>query len=373
MTMLFDVFRRKLFGNGFEKVLKYIAVCAVVFFGLRMAEINMTIAPFIKYLMSGTFTAGIMWHALVSDNSTELSGIAALPFDRRSFTFSYIGAYGLYTVISKSALLMAVMFAVSASDITEIIGSVICMLGGVFVTSAVFAMKKQRIVSFVWAAVSVAAIFSEYAVILLSVNLIAAMLVLLTADPYDFINSFTSGAVLKSTHKHSVWKYLFRYMTARKNYLINTVVMWAVGIVFPFLLRESGADAFLPIGFAILSINTPLCVLISADHSLRETIHFLPSGTRMFCLPYFSFIAVNNVIAYTFYLASFGLQTGCFEPKNIVLAVIFALLSACGSVIMEMRFPLTEWKTESDLWHHPRKYIVPTILMLIAGVVISIC
>ncbi len=369
MTMLFNVFRKKLFGNGFEKVLKYVAICAAVFFGLHMAEIRITIAPFIKYLMSGTFTAGIMWHSLSSDNSAELNGIAALPFDRRSFTFSYISAYGLYTVITKSAPLMAVMFAVSVSDITEIIGSVICMLSGVLVTAGVYAMKGHRIIGLAWAAVSVAAVFSEYAVVLLSAELIIAIFVLMTADPYNFINSFSAGAQLKSSHKHSVWKYLFRYMTARKNYLINTAAMWIAGIVFPFLLRESGADAFLPIGFAVLSINTPLCVLISADHSLREAVHFLPSGTRMFCLPYFSFIAVNNMIAYTFYLVSFGLQAGGFEPRNIVLAVVFALLSAFGSLLMEMRFPLTEWKTESDLWHHPRKYIVPAILMLLAGVV----
>ena len=367
--MLFNVFRRKLFGNGFEKILKYIVICAAVFFGLRMAEINVTIAPFIKYLMSGTFTAGIMWHALSSDNSAELSGIAALPFRKHDFTFSYICAYGLYTVITKSALLMAVIFAVSVPDITEIIGSVICVLGGVFVTAGVYVMKKHRIIGFVWAAVSVAAVFSEYAVILLSADLVVAMIVLLNADTYNFINNFTASAVLKSSHKHSVWIYLFRYMTARKNYLINTAAMWVVAIAFPFLLRESGADAFLPIGFAILSINTPLCVLISADSSLREAVHFLPSAKRMFCLPYFSFIAVNNVIAYTFYLASFGLQAGGFELKNIILALIFALLSAFGSVIMEMKFPLTEWKTESDLWHHPRKYIVPAILMLLAGVV----
>ncbi len=367
--MLFNVFRRRLFGKGFEKFIKYVAMCTILFSGLYMAEIRIEIAPFFKYLMSGTFTAGVMWHSLSSDNSAELYGIAALPFRRHSFTLSYIGAYGLYTIITKSALLIAVVLAVSVPDITEIIGMLICTLNGVFVTSAVFAMKKHRIVGLAWAAVSVAAVFSQYAVILLSADLVVAMLVLLTADPYNFINSFTEGAQLRGSHKHSVWKYLFRYMTARKNYLVNSFAMWGVAVAFPFLLRESGLDAFLPIGFAILSINTPLCVLISADSHLREAVHFLPSGTKMFCLPYFSFIALNNVIAYTFYLASFGLQAGGLEPKNIVLAVAFALLGASGSVVMEMRFPLTEWKTESDLWHHPRKYIVPAILMLIAGLI----
>ena len=118
--MLFNVFRRKLFGNGFEKVFKYIVICTAVFFGLYMAEIRITIAPFIKYLMSGTFTAGIMWHALSSDNSAELSGIAALPFRKHDFTFSYICAYGLYTVITKSVLLIAALFAVSVPDIIAV-------------------------------------------------------------------------------------------------------------------------------------------------------------------------------------------------------------------------------------------------------------
>ena len=126
------------------------------------------------------------------------------------------------------------------------------------------------------------------------------------------------------------------------------------------------------IGFAILSINTPLCVLISADPAMKDAIDFLPSGIRMFCIPYFSFIVLNNLIAYTFYLVSFGLQTGIYDLKNIMLAVIFALLGAFGSVLMEMKFPLKDYKTESDLWHHPRKYIVPGILVLIAGAVCAV-
>lgn len=367
--MLFNAFRKKLFGNGFEKILKSIAICAIVFFGLYMAEIKIQIAPFIKYLMSATFTAGIMWHSLSSDNNAELSGIVMLPFKKHGFTFSYIGAYGLYTIITKTLPLIAVMFAVSSTDITEIAGVIICVLNGIFVTSAVFVMKKYRIIGFIWAIASVAAVFTEYALIILSVNLFLSMAVLLSADPYNFINSFSAGAVLKSSRRHSVWKYLFRYITARKNYLINSVAMWIVGLVLPVFMIESGVTAFLPMGFAILSINTPLCVLVSADHSLREAIHFLPSGTKMFCLPYFSFIVLNNLIAYTFYLASFAVQTGSFDMKNIIFAVIFAYLAAFGSVLMEMKFPLTDYRTESDLWHHPRKYIVPAVLLLVAGMV----
>ncbi len=365
--MLFNVFKRKLFGIGFEKILKSIVICAVAFFGIYTAEIKIQIAPFIKYLMTGTFTAGIMWHSLSSDNSAELSGIIMLPFKKHSFTFSYILAYGLYTIITKTLPLLSVICAVSAPTLTEIAGMTVCILNGIFVTSAVYLMKKHRVMSLIWAAASVAVLFTEYAVMILSANLISALIVLMNADPYNFINSFSSNGNIKSTYRHSVCKYLFRYMTARKNYLINSAFMWLVGIILPFFLKDAVGTAFLPMGFAILSINTPLCVLISADKSLREAINFLPSGVRMFCLPYFFFIAFNNLLAYTFYLVSFGLQTGGIEIKNIVFAVIFALLAAFGSVFMEMKFPVRNYKTESDLWHHPRKYIVPGLLLLIAG------
>ena len=367
--MLFNVFKRKLFGKGFEKIIKYIVICIVVFFGLYLAEVNITIISFIKYLMSGTFTAGIMWHSLASDNSAELNGIVSLPFRKPNFTFSYIGAYGLYTVVTKTALLISVMCAVSTPTIAEIIGMLICVLNGVLVTSAVYGLKKHRVVGFAWAAVSVAVLFTEYAVVLLSVNLTVAIVVLMNIDPYGFINSFTGSAILKNARSHSVWKYLFRYMTSHSNYLVNSAAIWFMGIVLPFFITEIDGNAFLPMGFAILSINTPLCVLISTDRSLNDAIHFLPSGIRMFCLPYFSFIALNNMIAYAFYLVSFGLQMGGVEISYIVIAVIFAVLSAAGSVFMEMKYPLTAWKTESDLWHHPRKYIVPSILLLVAGII----
>jgi len=42
-------------------------------------------------------------------------------------------------------------------------------------------------------------------------------------------------------------------------------------------------------------------------------------------------------------------------------------------VAMEWFFPLQNWKLESDLYHHPRKYIVPGIMILLAGIVMVIC
>lgn len=48
---------------------------------------------------------------------------------------------------------------------------------------------------------------------------------------------------------------------------------------------------------------------------------------------------------------------------------VFALQSAILSVGLEWLRPLRGWKTESELWHHPRKYLVPLVMLLLgAGV-----
>ena len=37
----------------------------------------------------------------------------------------------------------------------------------------------------------------------------------------------------------------------------------------------------------------------------------------------------------------------------------------------EMELPVRNWKIENDLWHHPRKYIVPAAMLLLAGGVLT--
>ena len=43
-----------------------------------------------------------------------------------------------------------------------------------------------------------------------------------------------------------------------------------------------------------------------------------------------------------------------------------AAFSAAGSVFYEWYVPLRNWKIESDLWHHPRKYAVPVATIFFA-------
>ena len=78
--------------------------------------------------------------------------------------------------------------------------------------------------------------------------------------------------------------------------------------------------------------------------------------------------AVNSIVA-SIYLCSWQMVSGGLDFVHVGTLLIFALQSAILSVILEWKHPIRGWKTESDLWHHPRKYLVPLIMLLVAAFV----
>ena len=164
-----------------------------------------------------------------------------------------------------------------------------------------------------------------------------------------------------------MWKYFFRYLTAHKNYLVNTAAMCGIACVLPLLFGNTETGFILPIGLGILSMNTPLCTLLSCDPSLNQAVRFLPGQKRLFCVSYCVFIFGVNLSVDIIFLLSLAARLGSLGMDAFLMAVFFALQGAVGSVWLEWSYPIKNWKIESDLWHHPRKYIVPAALVLIAG------
>ncbi|WP_161845012.1 hypothetical protein [Pseudoflavonifractor sp. 524-17] len=374
MKMSFDAVAKKLFGVNYERLTRTLFLELVVFWGLHTAGFQVQIAPSILYLMTGTFSAGIMWQALsAGDGGANMENMFMLPFENRSLVFSYTAALGAYTLLTKTAGLLAVVLAVSAWSGMEVAGSVLCGVSAVLVTVCVYPRKRLRgVLGALWAAVLLAAIFllSRPALLfpVLAVSCLAAILLLSRTDAYAFrCTPGKSRGAVKTHRRYSVWRYLFRYLTAHKNYLVNTAAMWGVACVLPVLLGQIEARFVLPIGFGILSMNTPICILLSCDPALEQTVRFLPKQGRGFCAPYCLFIFVCNLAADAVFLCSWQIQIGTITPLHVLTAAFFALLSAAGSVLLEWHCPIRGWKIESDLWHHPRKYVVPAGMLLLAG------
>lgn len=378
MGMMFKAIAKKLFGEKYERLKKTLPVYLLVFWGMYISGFRIRIVPFILYLTVSTFTAGVMWRVLSSeDNAANMENMFMLPFEGRKFIFSYVSALGAYTLLTKTAGLWVVMLAVSSWSGMEILKSILCAINSILMTACVSSWKKYRSIGFLWAGVAITTIFLLWdSIVFLPVtagNILLAILLLSGTDAYSFfvIDGRRNRAVRSNGH-YLVWRYLLRYLIAHKNYLMNTVIMWGVGCVLPIFLGKQESLLVMPVGFAILTLNTPICILLSCDPALEQAVRFLPGQKRAFCVPYCLFIFLCNMAAEGIFLCSWQIQIGGVNGAVILTAVFFALQSAVGSALLEWLCPIRGWKIENDLWHHPRKYIVPAAMLLIAGVILFV-
>ena len=367
---------KQFFGAKYQSAGKSLLAAVILFIAIDAAEFQMEIAPFILYLTSTFFTGGVMWQMLTGKRHIEaMQGMFMLPFDNRSFVFSYVMVLGAHTLITKTLPIWALFFAAAASWYPwEIAIALFCGCMACAVTAAGYRMCRKGLIVLpvLWAAGILAVILlvrQEAAVLTTAtVSLLAAVLYLAFADAYDFYSAAaTKRAVQHTGHSGSVFVYLTRYLLANKSYLINTVGLCGIACFLPLLFGEFQGLNMFPIGLAILCLNTPICTLLSCDPDMEQAIRVLPGQAGRFCRRYCLFIFIVNGAIAGIYLSSWQIIHGEIELAHVGMVLLFAIQSAILSVILEWKHPIRGWKTESDLWHHPRKYLVPLIMLLVAA------
>lgn len=375
MKTIFKAFSKNLFGAKYERLTRTIFIYPILFWGLYTADFKVQISPFILYLMVTSFTAGVMWQTLSSeDNAANMQNMIMLPFEGREFIFSYIGAIGIYTFLTKTMALLVILLAVSVWNRIEILSSILCAVNAILMAAAIFSVRRYWYVGTLWLTVIFVSIFFGWKKLwfipMLSANSTLAFLLLQSTNGYTFYFQKSKDSSTVRGRKHLfVWTYFFRYLKSHKNYLMNIAIMWCIACILPLFFQQMDSLFVIPIGFAILSLNTPVCILLSCDHALEQAVRFLPGQKKTFCIPYCLFIFLCNITADMFFLFSWQIQIGGVTVLMVIAAIFFAMQSAVFSVLLEWFYPIRRWKIESDLWHHPRKYIVPAIMLLLAGIV----
>lgn len=371
---------KQLFGAKYERVIKSLAACLILFLAVHTAGINIEIAVSVLFLTATAFTAGVMWQALRStENADCMDGLFMLPFANRGMAFSVVLAFAGYTLITQTFPVLALFFAVHEWSVLQIAVALLCACNGCFTAAAWCTMtkKKKRIPLVVlWCVGMLLAIFFVQEVmvfvLVVLVSLFFSFLKLLTADAYVFYRPASVKPLVRHTNTKgtgSILLYLLRYLITNKNYLMNTVGLCVIGGILPMIFGKFENLYVMPLGFAILCLNTPICTLLSCDPGLEQAVRVLPGQAGRFCIRYGFFIFFVNMAVSSVYLAVWQIQHGGVGGMEIMAAVLIALQSAILSVLLEWIHPIRNWKIESDLWHHPRKYAVPLIMLPVAGLI----
>lgn len=369
----FDYFLRKYFGARGKRLVRTLVVCAVVYGGLAATEWRVAISPFVLCLMTSVFSGGAMLRALAAaDGQTELRHLLMLPENARDIVRGYIGALALYTLATKTLPLLAILLAVSAWSAQTLCSVVFCALCSVLL-AALF-RSGLRWLAMLWtlALFVVLRLCAGECVFLplLALSAAVALILLARADAWAFLCATAPGSRSGKHAQHFLMlRYFLRHLFAHRNYLVNTAGLWLVAAAMPFFFTSFAREIFVaPLGFAILTLNTPLSVLLSADPTLDRAVRMLPGSVRLFCLPYVVLLAGANLLADTVFLISWTLTIGPITPQMLAAGFI-ALQSALAAVWLEWQHPLKNWRSESDLWHHPRKYLVPAVMLLLAAAI----
>lgn len=381
MRQMVKAFSKEFFGAGYEAAGKSLATGIILFLALRAADFQMKTGTFVLYLTSAFFSAGIMWRTLCGNAHMEtLGSILLLPHDNRRLVYSYVAVLGSYTLITKTFPIWTLFLAVGEWSGAEAGTAVFCGISACCTAAALWFLFRsgRRTLGMLWAAaVFMITLYVRRTMVVLFLALVSGVMaarLLYSADAYDFLQaSFgkSNKIWMKERGKRKdkgkrgkVFLYLARYLLANKNYLVNTVGLWGVACVLPLMFREiQGLNTF-PLGLAVLCMNTPLCTLLSGDPELEQAIRAFPGQKRYFCLPYVLFLCAVNSLTEGIYICGWKAVLGGISAADVWTGAVFSAQSALFSVLLEWKYPLRGWKTETDLWHHPRKYLVPGVILL---------
>lgn len=387
--IIFQNLGEQLFGAKYERAVNSLIACIILFLAIHTAGIEIEIAPSILLLTATAFSMGIMWQTLNSSgNADRMAGLFMLPFRNREMTFSLVLAFTSYTLITKTFLVLALFFAVHEWSVLQIAVSLLCACNSCFSAAAWYTMKSEASlqnetlfhrkkflpVFILWGGAIFAPMFLVRETVIICFIAFISMLIsfvrLMKVDPYIFYHPVSAKLLIKHTKgTGSIFLYLLRYLITNKNYLLNTAGLCVIAGVMPFLLGQFEGVNVMPLGFAVLCLNTPICILLSCDPGLEQAVRTLPRQAKRFCTNYCFFIFSINMAVNSVYLISWQIGKGGVNSTEIITALIIALQSAVLSVLLEWFCPVRNWKIENDLWHHPRKYVVPLIMFLVAGLI----
>ena len=371
---MYKLLSRKLLGERYRSVIKSIMIAGVIAGSLASLEKNLSIAQSILIMFAVFYSGPIVLQVLSSaDNARCLKGLFAMPCNEKRTLWEYAAVIGIYTLFTKTILLFVLICGftklTSIDIILMIAASFYAIIGGMIVYGL---RKKMPVISALIIAAGVLLAFLLPKGIMAIAGFAAADAVLLIIFSFlrlEYFRVTESNSVKVKPQKASgsfflIPRYIIRYILSNKSYIISPLFITAFAVYFSYTAMKSGFNAGMGMALGLVSTNSPISVIVSSNRNLKSKLDVLPGRTKNFFVPYAAVVFFFYMLLYALFLAAYFLITRSVDYKALVFAPFLAAECAVLVAVLESRFPITTWKTEPDLLRHPRKYIIPGIVML---------
>lgn len=183
---------------------------------------------------------------------------------------------------------------------------------------------------------------------------------LATGPPFHLVRPAPPGRAVRSGN------FFVASVAAQRVVVANGVLLTGFAVLFSVISRSSGI--LLPVAFAVVAVSSPFATLLSADRDTTATFRMLGrprSLVRQYVLCAVAWFGAANA-------ALLGAYAALGWPglaRLAVLAVLTTVVEAAAVPLLEVRFPIRRWSTPRDVWRHPRKYLVPAVVLVVTTLV----
>ena len=158
---MFKLLSRKLLGKNFSNIYKTVIIAAVIGFGLSSMDIKIQLAQSVLILTSIMYSGTVVLRTLSSkDNVRTIKGIFAMPYDNKKTLWEYTAVVGIYTIFTKTTLLISLLFALTKFTILYcvlfLLGTIYAVIGGM---CAFACLRRTPLVSMLFAVVGASMAF----------------------------------------------------------------------------------------------------------------------------------------------------------------------------------------------------------------------
>lgn len=140
----------------------------------------------------------------------------------------------------------------------------------------------------------------------------------------------------------------------------------AIGVVATDAMLNRGV--LLPIHSICIALTPTLSTLLSRDRDTRRQMIVLENDRTIMA----QYAAALMIAVLPLVLAGDVVLLVFWQTMSIgfvVASIVVYLVAVLVIIILEMRFPLLKWKTENEMYRHPRRYLPLIAALLVAGII----